>query len=210
MQRDDVMDLVRVVIVSHDRVVTEARVRGSISVNNAILAIGEYGVAQHRAAVSPNADQPVIGNRVSLNITVLATTNSSISVYDDVVVEVARVNTLLAINPGPAILDDLHILDCPGIAVAGQRDAVTLKGDDEAIVDTALAEAAVNADIGYAPAVQAKAVHVDIDVVACDKEAVFAGRRVEIAAKNIGPGQRKRNRKTRVVAGVTPPALAFA
>ena len=27
-----------------------------ISVNNAILAIGEYGVAQHRAAVSPNAD----------------------------------------------------------------------------------------------------------------------------------------------------------
>src|SRR5436189_2283196 len=100
MQRDDVMDLVRVVIVSHDRVVTEARVRGSISVNNAILASGEYGVAQHRAAVRPNADKPVIGNRVSLNITVLATTNSSISVYDDVVVEVARVNTLLAINPG--------------------------------------------------------------------------------------------------------------
>ena len=56
MQRDDVMDLVRVVIVSHDRVVTEAPVRGSISVNNAILAIGEYGVALHRAAVSPNAD----------------------------------------------------------------------------------------------------------------------------------------------------------
>ena len=76
-------------------------------------------------------------------------------------------------------------------------------------MDTALAERAVNADIGYVPAVQAKPVHVDIDIVAFDNEAVFARRRVEIAPKNIGPWQRKRNRKTRAVAGRNPTGIGY-
>ena len=65
-------------------------------------------------------------------MTVMSATNSTTSVCDNVVVEVARVNTLLGINPEPAVLDDLHILHGPGINVAGEKDAVALKEDDEA------------------------------------------------------------------------------
>ena len=50
------MHLFPVAIVSHDRIIAEARVSGEIIVIDALLAIAKYGIVQHRAAVNLDSD----------------------------------------------------------------------------------------------------------------------------------------------------------